>query len=186
MKIDDKSVDEEFSLEQAVETINKAVERKREEIENLEKTKNRLKKEERIAETQSLIDYLNSDIKVYLSVVSDMLDDDSVLEGVELDDDPVSAPENYQKYLDGLSADDLENEQEAESLRADYCDAIVEEMCISIGKTALGSKKMIKVLLDDPYALERIGELIWDDEYLYDAITAIAESKKAKKGKKKK
>ena len=59
-------------------------------------------------------------------------------------------------------------------------------MCISIGKSALGSKKMLKILLDDPYALECIGELIWNDDYLYDEVVSTIQSEKSSKKKKKK
>ena len=77
---------------------------------------------------------------------------------------------------------------ESESIRADYCDGIVQDMCVEIGATALGSKKMLKALLDDPFALEQIGEVIFYDDYLYDLLKSIAESdgKKDKKKKKKK
>ena len=59
---------------------------------------------------------------------------------------------------------------------------------MEIGATALDSKKMLKALLDDPFALEQIGEIIFYDDYLYDLLKSIAESdgKKDKKKKKKK
>lgn len=175
-----------MSIDDAVLTIRKAIDRKEAEVAALEKSKSRFKKESRIAETQALIDYLRSDIRAYRTVIADMTGDDSVIEGIDDDDESVPAPENYQKYIDGLSVDDLENEQEAESVRAEYCDGIIQEMCISIGKSALGSKKMLKILLDDPYALECIGELIWNDDYLYDEVVSTIQSEKSSKKKKKK
>ena len=115
-----------------------------------------------------------------------MRDDDALLEGLDLDAEPVEVPDDYQDYIDGLSADDLENEMDAESIRADYCDAVVEEMCTSIGEQALSSKKMVKALLEDPYALEQIGEVVFYDDYLYDLFKTISAEKAEKKSKKKK
>ena len=45
----------------------------------------------------------------------------------------------------------------------------------------------LKFLLDDPYALEALGELIFYDDYLYDMYKTVAsEAKDKSKGKKKK
>lgn len=179
-------MDEEYTIEQAVEVLRSAVERKRVEVADLEKRKKRLRKESSIGETQELIDYLEADITAYLSVIADMTDDDSLLEGLDLDGEAVECPVAYNKYISGLSADCLENELEADAIRADYCEEVIEELCTGIGEKALKSKKMIKFLLDDPSALEALGELIFYDDYLYDAFKAIGDEPKGKKKKKKK
>lgn len=177
----------EYTIDEGMEIISKAVERKKREIADLEKKIKRFKREDRINEMQELIDYLKADITAYISVLADMKDDDSLLEGLDLDaDEVVECPVKYDQYINGLSADDLENELEADEVRAEYCDEVVEMMCYDIGEKALGSKKMIKFLLDDPYALEALGELIFYDDYLYDTYRAIAESPKDEKKKKKK
>ena len=182
-------MDPEYTIEEAAAVLEKAVERKRLEIASLEKRKRRLRKESSVAETQELIDYLEADVTAYLTVIADMKDDDTILEGLDLDrDEAVECPVGYDRYVSGLCADDLENELEADEIRAEYCDEVVEAMCYDIGEAALKSKKMVKFLLDDPYALEALGELIFYDDYLYDTFKALAsESKdKGKDGKKKK
>lgn len=184
-------MDDDYTIEEAIDIIEKAVGRKRGEVADLEKRKKRFKRDDRIAEIQELIDYLNADITAYVSVLADMKDDDTLLEGVDLENDNiVECPVLYDKYISGLNADDLENELEADEVRADYCDEVVEMMCYNIGERALKSKKMVKFLLDDPYALEALGELIFYDDYLYDNYRALSQSEKdkdkAKKKKKKK
>lgn len=180
-------MEDDYTIEEAIEVIEKAVERKRREVADLEKRKKRFKREDRIAEIQELIDYLNADVTAYLSVLADMKDDDSLLEGIDLENDNiVECPVKYDKYISGLNADDLENELEADEIRAEYCDEVVEMMCYSIGEKALRSKKMVKFLLDDPYALEALGELIFYDDYLYDSYKALSSDAKDKDKKKKK
>lgn len=180
-------MDEEYTIDQAVDILTKTVDRKKTEIAALEKRKRRLKKEESLKSAQDLIDYLNADLTAYITVIADMKEDDSMLDGLDLDDDKVvECPSAYDKYISGLSADDLENELEADAIRADYCDSIVEELCIEIGTEALECKKMVKTLLEDPYALEAIGELIFYDDYLYDSFKALVENGEGKKKKKKK
>lgn len=183
----DAGFDEEYTVEEAVSIIDRTIERKRSEIEALRKKGNRLKNETKKQENEQLIAYLNADITAYMTVIADMKDDEALLDGLDLDADPVPAPENYSEYINGLSADDLENEQESETIRADYCDGVVEDMCTQIGEAALKSKSMIKAMLEDPYAMEQIGEIIFYDDYLYDLFRSISEEKsKDKKDKKKK
>ncbi len=179
-------MEEEYTLDQAVALLTDTIARKRTEIADLEKKKKRLKKESSIQQMQDLIDYLEADLTAYITVVADMKEDDSMLEGLDLENDKVvECPELYDKYISELNADDLENELEADAIRADYCDAIVEDLCIDIGRSALKSKKMIKTILEDPYTLEALGELIFYDDYLYDSYQTIMAQKKAKKKKKK-
>ena len=171
----DDTMEAEYTIDEAMEIISQAIERKKREIADLEK------------EMRELIDYLKADVTAYITVLADMKDDDSLLEGLDLDDtQAVECPVKYDQYISGLSADDLENELEADEVRAEYCDEIVESMCYDIGEAALKSKKMVKFLLDDPYALEALGELIFYDDYLYDTFRAIALSEKDKDKKKKK
>ena len=122
-----------------------------------------------------------------LMMGADMKDDDTILEGLDLDrDETVECPVGYDRYVSGLCADDLENELEADAIRAEYCEDVIEELCQNIGEKALGSKKMIKFMLDDPATLEAIGELIFYDDYLYDAFKALGSEPKGKKKKKRK
>lgn len=178
-------MEEEYTLDQAVDVLTQTIERKRNEIAALEKKKRRFRKESSIQPIQELIDYLNADLTAYITVVADMKEDDSMLEGLDLDNSKVvECPSMYDQYMSGLSADDLDNELEADAIRADYCDAIVQELCIDIGRDALKTKKMIKTILEDPYTLEAIGELIFYDDFLYDEYQTIMAQKKAKKKKK--
>lgn len=178
-------MEEEYTLDQAVDVLTQTIERKRNEIAGLEKKKRRFKKESSIQPIQELIDYLNADLTAYITVVADMKEDDSMLEGLDLDNNKVvECPSMYDQYMSELSADDLDNELEADAIRADYCDAIVQELCIDIGRDALKTKKMIKTILEDPYTLEAIGELIFYDDFLYDEYQTIMAQKKAKKKKK--
>ena len=180
-------MEEEYTIDQAIAVISRAIDRKKSEIDDLEKRIKRLKREDRIAEMQELIDYLKADTTAYITVLADMTDDDSLLEGLDLDqENVVECPVKYDQYVSGLSADDLENELEADAIRAEYCEDVIEELCQNIGEKALGSKKMIKFMLDDPATLEAIGELIFYDDYLYDAFKALGSEPKGKKKKKRK
>lgn len=179
------TMDEDYTIEEAVTIIRKAIERKKKEVADLEKRIKRFKREDRINEMQELIDYLKADTIAYITVLADMTDDDSLLEGLDLDTENVAeCPVKYDQYISGLSADDQENELEADEVRAEYCDEVVEMMCYDIGENALKSKKMVKFLLEDPYALEALGELIFYDDYLYDMYRSVASKDEAKsKGK---
>lgn len=179
------TMDEDYTIEEAVTIIRKAIERKKKEVADLEKRIKRFKREDRINEMQELIDYLKADTIAYITVLADMTDDDCLLEGLDLDTENVAeCPVKYDQYISGLSADDLENELEADEVRAEYCDEVVEMMCYDIGENALKSKKMVKFLLEDPYALEALGELIFYDDYLYDMYRSVASKDEAKsKGK---
>lgn len=179
------TMDEDYTIEEAVTIIRKAIERKKKEVADLEKRIKRFKREDRINEMQELIDYLKADTIAYITVLADMTDDDSLLEGLDLDTENVAeCPVKYDQYISGLSADDLENELEADEVRTEYCDEVVEMMCYDIGENALKSKKMVKFLLEDPYALEALGELIFYDDYLYDMYRSVASKDEAKsKGK---
>lgn len=179
------TMDEDYTIEEAVTIIRKAIERKKKEVADLEKRIKRFKREDRINEMQELIDYLKADTTAYITVLADMTDDDSLLEGLDLDTENVAeCTVKYDQYISGLSADDLENELEADEVRAEYCDEVVEMMCYDIGENALKSKKMVKFLLEDPYALEALGELIFYDDYLYDMYRSVASKDEAKsKGK---
>lgn len=188
---DDKPELDEFTFEQAVEIVNKVIERKKAEIEAFKQKLSETDDENESQLIQELIDYLQADLVAYIAVLADITDDDSILEGVDLENqDVVECPIKYDEYLNSLDADSLENELDADEIRADYCDSIIQDLCTDIGEGALESKKMIKALLEDPYALSQIGEVIFYDDYLYDTYNAIVESekskKKGKKGKKKK
>ena len=181
------SMDENYTIDDAVEVLKATVARKADEIAALEKKMNRLKKEDSRAKTQELIDYLRADRTAYITVIADMTEDDSILEGLDLDsENTVECPTLYDQYINGLDADSLENEQDAEEIRAEYCDEVVELMCQGIGEMALSSKKLMKLLAEDEYACSVIGELIFYDDELYNAFRKITEAKAEKKAKKKK
>lgn len=180
-------MDEDYNIQDAVAVLTVTVERKEREIADLEKRRRRYRNQDRIRETDDLISYLRSDLTSYITVLADMKDDESMLEGLDLDGDTAAeCPADYDKYIGGLSADDLENELEADEIRAEYCDEVVEMMCYGIGEAALNSKKMIGFMLEDPYALSAIGEVIFYDDYLYDSFRAMVKDPKSKKKKKKK
>ena len=180
-------MDDDYTIEDALAVLRTVVDRKAREVEDLEKKMRRLKNEDRRAKTQELIDYLRADRTAYSTVIADMTDDDSILEGLNLDTtNTVDCPALYDKYLDGLDADDLENELDAEEVRAEYCDEVMELMCQGIGEEALGSKKVMKLLAEDPYICSVIGEAIFNDDELYAEFRKIIEAKNAKKSKKKK
>ena len=181
------SMDDDYTIDEAIDVLKATVARKADEIAALEKKMRRLKKEDTRAKTQELIDYLRADRTAYITVIADMTEDDSLLEGLDLDtENTVDCPVMYDQYLNGLDADDLENELDAEEIRAEYCDEVVELMCQGIGEMALTSKKLMKLLAEDEYACSVIGELIFYDDDLYDAFRKIVEAKAEKKAKKKK
>lgn len=185
---DDNSELEEFTFDQAVDVINKAIERKKFEIDSFKQKVSESMDSDDSASIQELIDYLEADLYAYIAVLADMTDDDSILDGIDIENrDVVECPLKYDEYLNSLDADSLENELDADEIRAEYCDCIIQDLCTDIGEKALECKKMVKALLEDPYALSQIGEIIFYDDYLYDTYNATVESHKSKKkGKKKK
>lgn len=169
-----------------VETLTAVVERKTNEILQLEKALKRYKNADRIAQTKNLIAYLAADVASYRTVLADVTGDESYLEGLDLDSsDEVECPCNYAKYLEGLSEEEFAIENVADTLRTEHCEEVLDSMYREIGETALNSKKMIRFLLDDPYSVSVVGELIYNDDYLYDAFRAMVQAKKDKKSKKK-
>ena len=84
------TMDEDYTIEEAVTIIRKAIERKKKEVADLEKRIKRFKREDRINEMQELIDYLKADTIAYITVLADMTDDDSLLEGLDLDTENVA------------------------------------------------------------------------------------------------
>ena len=121
-------MDDDYTMEDAISVLNSTIRRKEIEIENLRKKLKRLTKQESINAVEELIRYLQADRTAYIAVVADMTDDDSLLEGLNTDGEPVDCPVKYDQYLNGLNADDLENELDAEEIRADYCDEVMELM----------------------------------------------------------
>lgn len=184
--MDDQQPGDEYTLEEAVAILDRVVARKRAEIDDLVRRGARLRKEDRKRANEQLVAYLTADVNAYVSVIADMTDDDGLLEGIDPDGEPVEVPEDYQDYLDSLDVDDLQDEMDADGIRADYCDGVIEAMCTDIGEAALNSKKMVKAMLDDPYALEQIGEVIFYDDYLYDLFKTLSQEGDGGKGKKKK
>lgn len=181
------NMDDDYTIDEAIEVLRATVARKADEIAALEKKMRRLKKEDKRASTQELIDYLRADRTAYITVIADMTEDDSILEGLDLDtENTVDCPVLYDQYLSGLDADALENELDAEEVRAEYCDEVVELMCQGIGEMALTSKKLMKLLAQDEYACSLIGELIFYDDELYASFRKVIEAKAEKKAKKKK
>lgn len=63
-------MEEEYTIDQAIAAISRAIDRKKSEIDDLEKRIRRLKREDRIAEMQELIDYLKADTTAYITVLA--------------------------------------------------------------------------------------------------------------------
>lgn len=181
--------DYEFSFEEAVDVISKAIERKKSEIETFKNKLSEEKDNDESVKIQELIDYLQADLNAYVAVLAEMTDDEELFDTVDADKEVVECPYKYDEYLNSLNADSLENELDADEIRAEYCDGMLCDLYTEMGERALKSKKMVKALLEDPYALSQIGDIIFNDDYLYDtfeSIMAAENSKKKKKGKKKK
>ena len=91
-------MDDDYTIEDALAVLRTVVDRKAREVEDLEKKMRRLKNEDRRAKTQELIDYLRADRTAYITVIADMTDDDSILEGLNLDTtNTVDCPALYDK-----------------------------------------------------------------------------------------
>ena len=119
-----------------------------------------------------------------------MKDDDSLLDGIDLSDfDEADRPDDYDDYLKSLGEEAVEFDTKASEIRADHCDMVMETIGQEMGEQALSSKKMIKVMLEDPYMLSVIGETIFYDDQLYEEFSKIFDpeimEKKGKKSKKK-
>ena len=188
--------DGEYS-EDAIKTITAVIDRKKNELVELDKKKSRVKKAEKLEGIDKLIAYINADIASYIAVLADMKDDDSrmsvcataTLEGIDLEDlDEVDRPECYDRYMKTLGEEAAELDEKASEIRADHCDMVMETIGQEMGEKALKSGKMIKIMLDDPYMLSVIGETIFYDDKLYEEFSKLfdMEEPDKKKGKSKK
>ncbi|MBR6205339.1 MAG: hypothetical protein IKQ60_09960 [Candidatus Methanomethylophilaceae archaeon] len=183
--------DGEYSEEDATNTIEAVIELKKRELEDLAKKKDKARKAEKAEEIEGLMAYINADLASYKALLSDMKDDESLLDGIDLTDfDTVDRPECYEDYMKSQGEEDAELDAKASRLRADYCDDVMETISQEIGEEALRSKKMVKAMLEDPYILSVIGETIFYDDKLYEQFSDLldedVDSKKGKKKSKKK
>ncbi len=180
--------DGEYS-EDAIKTITAVIDRKKNELIELDKKKSRVRKAEKLEGIDKLIAYINADIASYIAVLADMKDDESLLEGIDLEDlDEVDRPECYDRYMKTLGEEAAELDEKASEIRADHCDMVMETIGQEMGEKALKSGKMIKIMLDDPYMLSVIGETIFYDDKLYEEFSKLfdMEEPDKKKGKSKK
>ncbi|MBO4569462.1 MAG: hypothetical protein J5674_05890 [Candidatus Methanomethylophilaceae archaeon] len=182
----------DYSLQDSIDTISAVVERKKNEISDLEGKLKRYRKQDKKDAVEGLIKYINADMVSYITVLADLSGDDSLLEGLDLDGiDDVERPDCYDKYLESQGSDVVEQEMKADEIRADHCSGVLEAWYEDIGLQALGSDKMIRVMMKDPYILGVIGEAIFDDDILFDKLNKCfsgskkKSKKKSKKGKKK-
>ena len=95
----------EYTIDEAMEIISQAIERKKREIADLEKRMGRFKREDRISEMRELIDYLKADVTAYITVLADMKDDDSLLDLMDDDgfdpEDPMDTEDPKDGETDG-------------------------------------------------------------------------------------
>jgi len=181
------AVKEEYTLEEAAALIEKTIARKNSEIVKLEEAGKKIKAKKKKEDNEELVKYLKAEVISYITVLADMKDDESLVEGLDPNTiEAVECPAAFEQYMESLSDADREEELEADAVRSDYCDQIVEDMCFEIGESALTSKKMIESMLEDPYALEAIGEIIFYDDVLYNRLSEILDKKDDKKDKKSK
>ncbi|MBR7006942.1 MAG: hypothetical protein IKH98_08735 [Candidatus Methanomethylophilaceae archaeon] len=183
--------DGEYSLQDSIDTISAVIERKKKEISDLEGKLKRYRKQEKKDAVSELIRYINADMISYITVLADMKEDDSILEGLDIDNpDEVDRPDCYDRYLESQGSDVVDQEMKADEIRADHCALVLDCWYRDIGEQALKSKKMVKHMLKDPYILSVIGETIFDDDELFSKLSGLVDDskkkskKKAKKGKK--
>ncbi|MBR2254833.1 MAG: hypothetical protein IJ856_03305 [Candidatus Methanomethylophilaceae archaeon] len=176
-------MDDDYTVDEAISVIEKAIDRKKKDIAQYEKRRNRMRKPERKADMEEMIKYLTADMNSYLSVLADMKDDESLIEGIDLDAEELDCPKDYDAYMASLDADALENELDADQVRTDYCEAVLDEICYVVGYQALKSKRMVKVLRKNEDIVQMIGEAIYSDEDLYAELCDILASKPKKKKK---
>ncbi len=175
-----------FSAEESERILKAVIENKKRDIADLEKSKSRLRKQERIEHADALIRYLRADMAAYMAVLAEMTGDSEYLDGIDADEiDEPKCPDDYQDYLKTLSEEDTELEAKADEIRTEYFNRILDENYQSIGIQALLSPKMMKHILQDPYILSVIGDAIFNDDELYEEFCGIMKPKKKKKGKKK-
>ena len=165
-------------LENAIKTMRAVIKRKTAEVEELISNE----------ENADLINYLNQDISSYITVLNGITGEDEGLEKPEFDE--VRANEydltgDFTKYLDELSPDDLECEYEADDIRCEYFEELMDLLSFEVGIDVLKSKKIIKALSKNDAAVMAIGEIIINNDELYELYEKIS-SEEAKKKKKKK
>ncbi len=181
-----EDTDDQRTAEELITVLEQAAERKFAEAQTLRSKAGRLKNPDRIAMNSDLIGFLEADARGYGIVAASLAGEP--IGSLEEAEPPVDE-DLYEQYVLSLSPEDLENEEDAVVIRADLIDSVLQDTCTAIGRDVLGSKKMLKALLDDPVALELIGEVVYSDEYLMDLYrTAVASKKQEgeKGGKKKK
>jgi hypothetical protein len=179
--------DEEHSTEPAPPkdgsvVIKRVIERKKREIKKLESKKDHSK-------DTDLINFLKHDVVSYNTILADITETDVDPAIFEEDADLVddyTETEWYKKYMDGLSQTALKDENTADQIRFDRLDEIMDELSYEIGYEALSNKKVIKAFLKDEVALILFGEIILQDDVLYQTFEDTVAKTREKKEKKKK
>jgi hypothetical protein len=168
----------EEHLNNAIDTINEVVNRKIREIESLEVKGNE----------EKLINYLKLDISSYINVLNDISDTENILEKMEFDEemaDEFEVSGGFQNYLDNLSSYDLKKENEADDLRNEYYEELVDNLSFEIGLDVIQNKKMLKAILKNDLAIMALGDIVMSDEGLYEMYekncSKIDKPKKKKK-----
>jgi hypothetical protein len=162
--------------------IKRVIERKKRELKKLESKKDPSK-------DTDLINYLKHDIVSYSTILADITDTDVDPAVFEEDGELVydfAATDWYKKYVGGLSQRALKDENTADQIRFDHLEDLMDELSYEIGYEALSSKKVIKAFLKDDVALILFGEVILQDDVLYQTFEDIITKTREKKEKKKK
>ena len=169
----------EEHLNNAIDTINEVINRKIREIVFFEAEGSK----------ERLINYLKLDISSYINVLNDISDMGHNLEKMEFDEemaDEFEVSGEFQNYLDNLSAYDLDKENEADELRKEYYEELVDNLSFEIGLDVIQNKKMLKALLKNDLTIMALGDIVLGDENLYEMYEKNCSKVDKPKKKKKK
>jgi hypothetical protein len=171
--------EEDQYLENAIKTMRAVIGRKIAEVEELTSNNG----------DADLINYLNQDISSYITVLNGITGEDEGLEKPEFDEAQANEYDltgDFTKYLDELSPNDLESEYEADDIRCEYFEELMDLLSFEVGIDILGSKKIIKALAKNDTAVMAIGEIIINNDELYELYEKISSEETKNKKKKKK
>ncbi|HKM13621.1 MAG TPA: hypothetical protein VJY42_01705 [Candidatus Methanomethylophilaceae archaeon] len=164
---------DEFYDYDDVEVLQSAVDRKMVEIEEMKGNLSRARSEANKNKYGDMINFLQSDIVGYRTVISDLMDTECDISDLDYDPDEVpnyDTSEIYEIYLKDLSEEDRDMEQLADAIRSDYFDDVLDDVFYSVGMKILSNGELLDAIADCDSVLIELGRAAVMEDTLYDLI----------------
>ncbi len=156
-----------------VEVLQSAVDRKMVEIEEMKVNLSRARSEANKKKYGDLINFLQSDVVGYRTVISDLTETECDISDLDYDPDEIpnyDTTEIYEIYLKDLSEEDRDLEQLADAIRGDYFDDVLDDVFYSVGMKILSNGELLDAIADCDSVLIELGRAAVMEDTLYDLI----------------